>query len=106
MLPHGRPLGTGVVVFVGDARVKLIPVRTELDPSNVLLRIRRRASSVRRRHAPIPEVQGIGGGDDQQSDGGMKGDGGNDGRWLHSPGFAAALDGRWGNCLGARRRRR
>ena len=92
----GGSLGLRVMILVSDASIKLMTLGAKLDPSHVLLRVGRGTAEVRRRHVPIPEVERVGSGDDEEANFGMEGDGRNHARRLHAPRLAPSLGGREG----------
>ena len=57
----------GLIILVGDAGVEFVSLGAELDPTHVLLRVGRGTTEVRRGHVPIPEVERVGSGDDEQA---------------------------------------
>ena len=63
----------GLIILISDAGVKFVSLGAELDPTHVLLRVGRGATEVRRGHVPIPEVERVGSGDDEQAHFRMKG---------------------------------
>ena len=82
-----------VIIFVRDSRIEFVSFGAKLDPAHVLLRVGRGAAEIRRSHVPIPEVERVGCGDDEEADFRVERHRRNDARGLHAPRLAPALGG-------------